>query len=229
MKRKNDFFTFATVAFLGPFACAAPPRSVAVTPPPNYVPKPPPATTDTPTSSVNAETTVAPSDGGKSTTVSPPLKEPVAETVPSDEWQYNKEPVGAVSDDEFRDFPEGWVIENISTTPVTVLAHVTAGKVLSDPQHPRDFYVNHLYEAEVLEGFRGKVANRITFSVMAESNNPLRMPTYPIVISLCGNEQRGYYVPDNGYEFPAAPKILGEARTAAKQTSVQRHPTTACQ
>lgn len=208
------------MVFLGLTACAAPPKDSTVT---NH------RVTAPVSSAIPSDATTAVSGTPISATIPTPSNAAPPEPAPVDEWKHNNEPERAASDDDVAGLPKNLVYENIRTTAVTVLARITAGKVWNHPEHPRDLYVNHIYQAEVLEVFRGKVADKITYSLMAERSFPLRMPTYPIVLSLCGDGLKGYYVPDNGYEFPAAPKVLLEARIAAKQKSTLAHPTTACE
>jgi hypothetical protein len=152
-----------------------------------------------------------------------------SDSASGEEWLRNDKPEGVAVDEDVAGLPKEHIEENIRTTAVTVLVRVTAGKIWVNPDYPSDGYVNHVYQADVLEVFRGKVSGKITYSVMADRDLPLRFPGHPIVLSLCGRDPDMYGVPDNGYEFPAAPRVLREARTCAKRKSTHTHPATACQ
>ena len=106
--------------------------------------------------------------------------------------------------------------QNLGTTSYTALVHVTRGRVLGKVAWPFNrlgpLYRNHLYEADVLETFKGAAHDRVVYSVMAEAGTALNLPNYPVVVSLCGAGGNSYYVPDNGYVSAASHRLVEAGR-----------------
>lgn len=102
---------------------------------------------------------------------------------------------------------------NIETTDYSAIVFIMRGKVKEKSALRRlGGYVNHIYQARVLETIKGPRYETITFSVMAESDIDPILPEYPMVVSLCGSGPHALYVPDNGYELPATSVLAAAAR-----------------
>jgi hypothetical protein len=109
---------------------------------------------------------------------------------------------------------------NIATTDYSAIVYILKGRVKEkSPLRRLGGYVNHIYQARVLETIRGPRYDRITFSVMAESDIDPILPDYPVIVSLCGKVSDAMYVPDNGYELPATPVLTAAARDAARRVN----------
>ncbi len=118
---------------------------------------------------------------------------------------------------ENADISPDLVRANIATTDYSALVHVTRGKVKENtPLRRLGGYVNHIYQARVIETFRGPRYEIITFSVMADSDIDPILPEYPVIASLCGTGTDKFYIPDNGYELPATPALTAAARDFAR-------------
>jgi len=110
------------------------------------------------------------------------------------------------------------VRDNIATTDYSAIVFVEKGKVKEkSPLRRLGGYVNHIYRARVIETLRGPRYERITFSVMAESDIDPILPEYPVIVSLCGKGPGALYVPDNGYELPASSALTIAARDASRK------------
>lgn len=106
--------------------------------------------------------------------------------------------------------------ENIETTNYTAVVLIKKARILKKPVWPLYYfsdYLNHFYEADVLETFKGPEYKKITYSVMAEAELEPFLPNYPIVLSLCGSNESGYYVPDNGYKSAASDLLIDVGRS----------------
>jgi len=104
---------------------------------------------------------------------------------------------------------------NIETTNFTALVYLKKARVLKKPTWPLNYlsdYLNHMYEAEVIEIFNGAEHKKISYSVMAEAGNEPYLPNYPIILSLCGSKETGYYIPDNGYVSAASDLLINFGR-----------------
>ncbi len=105
--------------------------------------------------------------------------------------------------------------KNIEATNYTALVYIKRAKVLKKPIWPLNYfsdYLNHMYEAEVIETYDGTEHKEILYSVMAEADTEPYLPNYPIVVSLCGSMDTGYYIPDNGYESAASDALINYGR-----------------
>ncbi len=111
-------------------------------------------------------------------------------------------------------------MQNIASTDYTALVYVKRGKVLNQPVWPLNYftdYLDHLYEADVIETFNGPDYKKITYSVMAEANLKPHMDSYSRVISLCGSFEKGYYVPGSGYKSTASEELISAGRDFKKK------------
>lgn len=129
------------------------------------------------------------------------------------DWIINKKLMGKAPSE--MSMPVGLFNENIETTDYTALVYVKRAKVLNKPMWPLIYfsdYLNHLYEAEVIETFNGPEYKKILYSVMAEADIEPHLDGYPIVVSLCGSLEKGYYVPDNGYKSAASEALINSGR-----------------
>lgn len=118
---------------------------------------------------------------------------------------------------------------NIATTDYSALVHVTRGRVKEkSPLRRLGGYVNHIYQARVIETFRGQRYATITFYVMAESDIDPILPEYPVIVSLCGTGSDKFYIPDNGYELPATPALTAAARDAARRVKTSAPQKSVC-
>lgn len=108
---------------------------------------------------------------------------------------------------------------NIETTDYTAIVIILRGKVKEKTllRKIAGGYVNHLYQARVMETIRGPRYDTITFSVMAESDMDPFLPEYPVIVSLCGEGSDAMHVPDNGYEVPATATLAAAARSTARR------------
>ena len=108
---------------------------------------------------------------------------------------------------------------HLRTTSLTALVRVERA-VVTGPgggAPPARGYVNHRYEARVLETYRGPVMERVTYEVMADADLRPVLPPYPLIVSLCGPVGDRYYVPDNGYVTPATPGLVELARRTSRR------------
>ncbi len=113
------------------------------------------------------------------------------------------------------------VRDNIAATDYSAIVFVEKGKVKEKgPLRRLGGYVNHIYRARVLETLRGPRYERITFSVMADSDIDPILPYYPVIVSLCGKSGDALYVPDNGYELPATPSLAAAAREFSRKMKI---------
>jgi hypothetical protein len=135
----------------------------------------------------------------------------------SDGWIENRAPMGVAPKDQ--GIPEGLLNENIETTDYSAIVFVEKGMFHDSSRLKRKLggYVNHIYRARVLETIRGPQHAYVTYSVMAEADIDPILPNYPVLVSLCGSEKTGFYVPDNGYEIPATDSVKARARIFVKQ------------
>jgi len=119
---------------------------------------------------------------------------------------------------ENADISPDLVKANISATDYSSVVHIMRGKVQGNSlQRSMGGYVNHIYEARVMETLKGQSYENITFSVMAESDIDPILPDYPVIVSLCGRGPDAMYVPDNGYELPATQTLTTAARDFARK------------
>jgi len=119
---------------------------------------------------------------------------------------------------ENTDISPDLVKANISATDYSSVVHIMRGKVQGNSlQRSMGGYVNHIYEARVIETLKGQSYENITFSVMAESDIDPFLPDYPVIVSLCGKGPDAMYVPDNGYELPATQSLTTAARDFARK------------
>lgn len=101
-----------------------------------------------------------------------------------------------------------WLTNNFYETNYTAVVRITRGRiedVYGRPARATRGYVNHVYEAKVIEHIRGESQKTIRYYVMAEAGMPLHLPAYPKVVSLCSAEKsqyNRYFTPDNGYTLP---------------------------
>ncbi|HOT46538.1 MAG TPA: hypothetical protein PLM53_17035 [Spirochaetota bacterium] len=118
---------------------------------------------------------------------------------------------------------------NIATTDYSAIVHITRGRVKENsPLRRLGGYVNHIYQARVIENLRGPRYETITFSVMADSDIDPILPDHPVIVSLCGKSGDAMYVPDNGYELPATPALTAAARDAARRLKASSHLRSVC-
>ena len=121
--------------------------------------------------------------------------------------------------------------ENIETTNYTALVYLKRAKVLNRPIWPFNYlsdYLNHMYEAEVIETFNGAEHKEISYSVMAEADIKPYLPNYPIILSLCGSIETGYYIPDNGYESAASDLLINFGRAFKKGKKPNNNTKSVC-
>lgn len=142
-------------------------------------------------------------------------------------WVENTTPKGDPPPDAA--FPADLLDGNIPDTDYTAIVTVERGKVQwhdDEPPKPTG-YVNHIYEAKVLETIRGERHDQIVYSEMAEASFQPRLPGYPLIVSLCrGGAPGEYFVPDNGYVGAATPELIERAKRVAK--SVKSSKAAAC-
>lgn len=130
---------------------------------------------------------------------------------------------------EYEGITPDLVRANIATTDYSAIVFIEKGKVKEKgPLRRLGGYVNHIYRARVLETLRGPRYERITFSVMAESDIDPILPGYPIIVSLCGTGPDALYVPDNGYELPASSALAKAARDAAQKVKSTKPAKSVC-
>lgn len=115
-----------------------------------------------------------------------------------------------------------WLAGNFYDTDFTALVRVKQGRiedVLGRPTDEKRGYVHHVYEAEVLEQFRGEKRKSVVYYVMADAGMPLRLPAYPLIVSLCSSQKsryNRYFTPDNGYTLPASRVLVDEVKKLQK-------------
>ena len=116
--------------------------------------------------------------------------------------------------------------QNIMTTAYTgVVLPIKVKVTTSNGGKPSAFatdYVNHIYHAKVIETIKGPVLEEITYAVMAEARIAPRLENYPIIVSLCGSAQQGFYIPDNGYESAAPEALIQQARKFAARVASEK-------
>lgn len=106
---------------------------------------------------------------------------------------------------------------NMESTDYTAIVHILKGRVEGRRFMRRPVgYVNHIYQARVIETLRGQRLETINFSVMADSDIDLILPDHPVIVSLCGSKDGLFYVPDNGYMLPANASMTDAARAFAR-------------
>ncbi len=111
---------------------------------------------------------------------------------------------------------------NFYSTNFTALVRIRRARIEDEFGRPTDIkkgYVHHVYEAEIVELYRGEPRKIVTYYVMAEAGIRLYLPEYPLMVSLCSSSQsrfNRYYTPDNGYDLPASKEMIEEARKLAK-------------
>ncbi len=118
---------------------------------------------------------------------------------------------------------------NMATTDYTALVQILRGRVKEKtPLRRLGGYVNHIYQAQVIETIKGPRYEIISFSVMADSDIRLILPDYPVIVSLCGAGSDKFYVPDNGYELPATPALTAAARDFARKLKIAASQKSVC-
>ncbi len=143
---------------------------------------------------------------------------PVGACAVCDGWVENRAVMKRYAPEEPYLSPE-LVRANIEATDYTAIVIILRGKV-KEKAFLRKLgggYVNHVYQARVMETIRGPRYDAIMFSVMAESDMEPFLPEYPVIVSLCGKGSDAMYVPDNGYEIPATATLAAAARSAARR------------
>ncbi len=121
--------------------------------------------------------------------------------------------------------------ENIETTNYSALVYLKKARVLRKPVWPFNNlsdYLNHMYEAEVIETFNGVEHKEIMYSVMADADIEPYLPNYPIIISLCGSNETDYYVPDNGYISAASDLLINFGRDFIRGKKVNKNTKSVC-
>lgn len=102
---------------------------------------------------------------------------------------------------------------NMESTDYTAIVHIVKGRVEGRRFMRRPGgYVNHIYQARVIETVRGQRLEAILFSVMAESDIDPILPDYPVIVSLCVAQDGTFHVPDNGYMLPANASMTAAVR-----------------
>jgi hypothetical protein len=118
---------------------------------------------------------------------------------------------------------------NIATTDYSAIVYILKGRVKEKwALRFLGGYVNHIYQARVIETFRGPRYETIAFSVMAESDIDPILPDHPVIVSLCGKKSDAMYVPDNGYELPATQALTAAARNFARKLKTSAHQKSVC-
>lgn len=118
-----------------------------------------------------------------------------------------------------------WLTNNFHETNYTAIVRITRGRIEDVNGRPTDAtrgYVNHVYEAKVIEQIRGVPLKTVRYYVMADAGIPLHLPAYPTVVSLCSarkSKYNRYFTPDNGYTLPLS-KSLYETVSRLKLLSV---------
>lgn len=118
------------------------------------------------------------------------------------------------------------VRQNIETTDFSGAVRIESSqRVGPNDGPPSDTgYVNHKYEASVLEIWRGKFASKITFYEMADADAKTREPGKVLIVSLCHNKNTNrYHSPDNGYVFGAPKACLAKGKQISKSAAVSNH------
>ena len=69
-----------------------------------------------------------------------------------------------------------------------------------------------VYELEVLETIRGPELETLTYGAIVEAGEGTDSNTEPYLLTLCPNEEEGYYWPGVGANFPATDAMLAVAR-----------------
>ncbi|MCP4137755.1 MAG: hypothetical protein GY754_42720 [bacterium] len=132
---------------------------------------------------------------------------------PQNQWVLNTSDF--VTPPEDRAFSTELLKGNIETTDLTVMVEIKKARVEGanggkpEPQG----YVNHIYYAKVLETFKGKTENFITYSEMADAEMKPSLKNYPIIVSLCSPKNKKYHIPDNGFVSPATASLVKYAKT----------------
>lgn len=132
-------------------------------------------------------------------------------------WEVNTNPVTQAPPEHV--MPLELFKANIAETSYTALVYIERARVLQKPLWPFSKaagYVNHEYEAKVIETFRGDAHKKITYTVMADADIDPYLSPYLMVVSLCGFGKTGYYVPDNGYVSPAFDELIDYGRNFKK-------------
>lgn len=139
---------------------------------------------------------------------------------PSPRWLENKnrQMTGAP---EQNAIPPDLLEDNMKTTRYTYLVFIEKAMVTGERGGPPKTYgyVNHVYNARVIEVFKGPKLDRVTYSVMADADIKPSLPAWPMIVSLCGSEKEGFYVPDNGYVSPAVDSLVAKARRLSKKNT----------
>ena len=144
------------------------------------------------------------------------------------DWLINEKPI--IEAPQNHAMPADFLRANISRTDYTALVFIKKAKIEGNVwwNFNTQGYVDHIYQAEVIETFKGPRHDQITYSVMAEANSELRLPNYPIVVSLCYLEGEKFYVPDNGYVSAAPESLIQYARELSRQKSSATRKTSVC-
>jgi hypothetical protein len=133
---------------------------------------------------------------------------------PDGQWQENDMPFEKAPVE--RAMPYDILEQNIFNTDYTAIVVIKKGRILEKRNwfFKDQGYVNHIYEADVLESIKGKIPNFITYSKMVEASTELSLPKYPLIVSLCASESEGnvFYLPDNGYETVASDSLVKFAK-----------------
>jgi hypothetical protein len=114
--------------------------------------------------------------------------------------------------DRENDF-SGLIRSNVMTTDFSALVKVDR----ITRSGPEQGYATWYYEATVLESWVGPEMDRIQYRQTVDADMPVRVPEKPQIVSLCGSQKRGFYIPDNGFMLPATKHLEVIAGTAAEQ------------
>lgn len=114
-------------------------------------------------------------------------------------------------EDDFSELIRGNVISTDFSALVKIDRITRAG--------PQQGYATWHYEATILENWVGPKMDRIQYRQTVDADMPVRVPEKPQIVSLCGSQKGGFYIPDNGFMLPATKRLESVARAAAEQYS----------
>lgn len=106
--------------------------------------------------------------------------------------------------------------DNIATTDYSARVDVTGSRVRDTdlPSTGNDDMLAIEYSAAVLETYRGASHDRIRYLQLTDADDAFEGRTRgEVIVSLCrGAAGGGFYLPEIGYELPAAPALIERAR-----------------
>lgn len=120
---------------------------------------------------------------------------------------------------------KAFLMEAVAETPFSALVVHSSVTIQPEPKKKRSrgelpvvTEERHIYQARVLEVFRGKPTTSVRYEMVVESGETSGLSSKPQIVTLCSGP-RGLYWPGPGAIFSATQEAVAVARVAGRQAA----------